>query len=160
MRSQATEADRSEEMCVRGWHSCPGGAAEQSSRLAPPSRLALRRLQPLLGEARLLLPLVLSLALVGPGERFRGGLIAAAVIVGAGLAGGHRLLAGVSALDVHRRLFGAQRLAFDLLAVLRPVFVALLVLPVVGAVVDVVAVSVGAFRVVHFLLPPGFPFCN
>ena len=86
-----------------------------------------------------------------PGEGFGGAEAAfAAVVVGTGLAGGDGLLPGVGAFDVHRRLFRAQLRVLDLFGVFRPVFVALLVLAVVRAVVDVFAVSIGPFGVIHF----------
>src|SRR4051794_30688218 len=92
-----------------------------------------------------------------PGERFGGAESAfAAVVVGTGLAGGDGLLSGVGAFDVHRRLFRAQLRALNLVGVFRPIFVALLVLAVVRAVVDVFAIAIGPFGVVHSVPPAVF----
>src|SRR3954454_15196154 len=126
-----------------------------------PLRLPLRRLQPLFGQAPFplihpnLRPRGVRLPLdVGardvPGVGVGGAVLPfAAVVVGTGVARGDGLLALVGAFDVDRLLLGAQLLALRLLGVFRAVLVALLVLAVMLTVVDVLAVSIAPFGVVH-----------
>src|SRR5436305_1020468 len=138
------------------------GGAQRAQSWNPPLRLPLRRLQTLLGQAPLPLvhphlrlrgrPLALDVgAWDVPGVGVGGAVLSlAAVVVDAGLGGrAGGLLALVGAFDVDRLLLGAQLLALGLLGVFRAVLVALLILAVVLAVVDVLAVSVAPFGVVH-----------
>src|SRR3954463_8730868 len=138
-----------------------GSPSPPGKKKRAPLRLPLRRLQPLFGQAPFPLvhphlglrgrPLPLDVgARDVPGVGVGGAVFPfAAVVVGPGVARGDGLLALVGAFDVDRLLLGAQLLALRLLGVFRTILVALLVLAVVLAVVDVLAVSVAPFGVVH-----------
>src|SRR5258706_1645966 len=114
-------------------------------------------LEPLLGMAfrrRRFFPVWLLVRRQGPGKRLHRGAAAATlppivILFVAGL--GHRL-AIVAAFDADCLLLGAQLVAFPFAGGdgFLPVFIALLVvMPHAVAVIDVVTVTVGLFRVVH-----------